>query len=100
MTMCGIHGTISLSMALTLPYMMNGNHEFTYRNDLLFIASLMVLISLIMAQIVLPIITPSEKVSDFKGMTYQSAKIFMVQNVLDAFKKKPKTIKRRLSPNS
>ncbi|BGE81616.1 cation:proton antiporter domain-containing protein [Staphylococcus petrasii] len=90
MTMCGIHGTISLSMALTLPYMMNGNHEFTYRNDLLFIASLMVLISLIMAQIVLPIITPSEKVSDFKGMTYQSAKIFMVQNVLDAFKKKAK----------
>ena len=33
MTMCGIHGTISLSMALTLPFMMDGNQEFIYRND-------------------------------------------------------------------
>ncbi len=88
MTMCGIHGTISLSMALTLPYMMDGNQEFIYRNDLLFIASFMVLTSLILAQVVLPFITPSEKVSEFKGMSYQSAKIFMVQQVLDAFKKK------------
>lgn len=88
MTMCGIHGTISLSMALTLPYMMDGNQEFIYRNDLLFIASFMVLTSLILAQVVLPFITPSEKVSEFKGMSYQSAKIFMVQQVLDTFKKK------------
>ena len=88
MTMCGIHGTISLSMALTLPFMMDGNQEFIYRNDLLFIASFMVLTSLILAQVVLPFITPSEKVSEFKGMSYQSAKIFMVQQVLDAFKKK------------
>ncbi|KQC19649.1 sodium:proton antiporter, partial [Staphylococcus haemolyticus] len=88
MTMCGIHGTISLSMALTLPYMMDGNQEFIYRNDLLFIASFMVLTSLILAQVVLPFITPSEKISEFKGMSYQSAKIFMVQQVLDAFKKK------------
>lgn len=88
MTMCGIHGTISLSMALTLPFMMDGNQEFIYRNDLLFIASFMVLTSLILAQVVLPFITPSEKVSEFKGMSYQSAKIFMVQQVLDAFKRK------------
>ena len=69
-------------MALTLPFMMDGNQEFIYRNDLLFIASFMVLTSLILAQVVLPFITPSEKVSEFKGMSYQSAKIFMVQQVL------------------
>ena len=74
-------------MALTLPFMMDGNQEFIYRNDLLFIASFMVLTSLILAQVVLPFITPSEKVSEFKGMSYQS-KIFMVQQVLDAFKRK------------
>ena len=68
--------------------MMDGNQEFIYRNDLLFIASFMVLTSLILAQVVLPFITPSEKISEFKGMSYQSAKIFMVQQVLDAFKKK------------
>ncbi|MDT4039049.1 sodium:proton antiporter, partial [Staphylococcus aureus] len=61
MTMCGIHGTISLSMALTLPTLLAQQQTFTYKNDLLFIASLMVIISLVMAQIVLPIITPSEQ---------------------------------------
>ena len=66
MTMCGIHGTISLSMALTLPYMMDGNQEFIYRNDLLFIASFMVLTSLILAQVVLPFITPSERSQNLK----------------------------------
>lgn len=90
MTMCGIHGTISLSMALTLPYMINHGHQFEYRNDLLFIASLMVLISLILAQVILPLITPSEEEPQFKGMSYQSAKIFIVQNVIDHFKKESK----------
>lgn len=45
MTMCGIHGTISLSMALTLPFIITKGQAFEYRNDLLFIASFMVLIS-------------------------------------------------------
>ena len=51
MTLCGIHGTISLSMALTLPFIINGNQNFDRRNDLLFIASMMVLISLILQMI-------------------------------------------------
>ena len=93
MTMCGIHGTISLSMALTLPFIINGNQNFDYRNDLLFIASLMVLISLIFAQIILPLITPSESQAHFKGMSYQSAKIFIVQNVIRSLKEKSETQK-------
>ncbi len=95
MTMCGIHGTISLSMALTLPFIITQGQAFEYRNDLLFIASFMVLISLILAQIVLPLITPSAEDTTFKGMTYQSAKIFIVQKVIEHFKnesKKTKTI--------
>ena len=31
MTMCGIHGTISLSMALTLPTMLADHHAFTFK---------------------------------------------------------------------
>lgn len=88
MTMCGIHGTISLSMALTLPFIINGNQNFDHRNDLLFIASMMVLISLIFAQLILPLITPSEQQSRFKGMSYQSAKIFIIQNVIHSLKEK------------
>ena len=50
----------------------------------------MVLISLILAQIVLPLITPSAEDTTFKGMTYQSAKIFIVQKVIEHFKTKVK----------
>ena len=81
MTMCGIHGTISLSMALTLPTIINNHQTFEYRNDLLFIASLMVLISLIMAQVVLPFITESEKSTENEGMTYQSAKFSLCKRL-------------------
>ena len=88
MTMCGIHGTISLSMALTLPELVGQQQHFEYRNDLLFIAALMVLISLILAQFILPLITPSAHETDFQGMSYQSAKIFIVQQVIDSFKEK------------
>ena len=45
MTICGVHGTISLAIALTLPYVLADHDAFTFRNDLLFIASGMVIIS-------------------------------------------------------
>ncbi|MGT0298525.1 hypothetical protein ACV566_00495 [Staphylococcus aureus] len=44
-------------IALTLPYFLAGHHAFTYRNDLLFIASGMVIISLVVAQVLLPLLT-------------------------------------------
>ncbi|MDN8960702.1 sodium:proton antiporter, partial [Staphylococcus aureus] len=69
MTMCCIHGTISLSMALKLPFIIKKGQDFEYRNDLLFIASFMVLFSLIFAKIVLPLITPSDEDTSFKGMS-------------------------------
>ena len=53
MTICGVHGTISLAIALTLPYVLADHHAFTFRNDLLFIASGMVIISLVIAQVAL-----------------------------------------------
>jgi Na+/H+ antiporter len=87
MTMCGIHGTISLSMALTLPTLLANHTPFHYKNDLLFIASLMVLISLVLAQIVLPLITPSETKSISTSMSYQTAKVYIVQKVIFHFKK-------------
>lgn len=90
MTMCGIHGTISLSMALTLPTLLAQQQTFTYKNDLLFIASLMVIISLVMAQIVLPLITPSEQRKASTSMSYVAAKVLIVQNVIKHFKVKSK----------
>lgn len=90
MTMCGIHGTISLSMALTLPSLLSANVKFEFKNDLLFIASLMVLISLILAQIVLPLITPSEQRVESKSMSYPAAKTYIVENVISYLKRRSK----------
>ncbi|PTI68859.1 cation:proton antiporter [Staphylococcus succinus] len=86
MTMCGIHGTISLSMALTLPTLLSQNQPFEFKNDLLFIASLMVLISLVSAQIILPLITPSERKITTSTMSYPVAKIYIIENVISHFK--------------
>jgi Na+/H+ antiporter len=60
MSICGVHGTISLAIALTLPYMLANHHSFSFRDDLLFIASGMVIISLIScANCIVPLVTPS-----------------------------------------
>jgi NhaP-type Na+/H+ or K+/H+ antiporter len=40
-----------------LPYYLADHHAFDYRNDLLFIASGMVIISLVAAQLLLPFVT-------------------------------------------
>lgn len=90
MTMCGIHGTISLSMALTLPTLLAQQQPFAFKNDLLFIASLMVIISLVVAQIILPLITPSENRVTSSSMSYAAAKLYIVQNVIKHFKEKSK----------
>ncbi|MEX2949357.1 cation:proton antiporter [Staphylococcus warneri] len=86
MTMCGIHGTISVSLALTLPTIINNQKNFEFRNDLLFVASLMVLISLVLAQLVLPFITETAHNDEHDGMSYQSAKIFIIQTVIKQLK--------------
>ena len=93
MTLCGIHGTISLSMALTLPFIINGNQNFVV-NDLLFIASMMVLISLIFAQNDISIHYAIRTTITLQGMSYQSAKILAIQHVIRTLKEKADTHKR------
>ena len=71
MTLCGVHGTISLAIALTLPYYLANHHSFHYRNDLLFIASGMVIISLVIAQVLLPLVTPNKPKVKLGNMTFK-----------------------------
>lgn len=83
MTICGVHGTISLAIALTLPYFLEDHHAFTYRNDLLFIASGMVILSLLVAQILLPIVTPNVQKPKIGSMNFKEARIYILENVID-----------------
>ncbi|EOB8793586.1 cation:proton antiporter [Staphylococcus aureus] len=88
MTLCGVHGTISLAIALTLPYFLAGHHDFSYRNDLLFIASGMVIISLVVAQVLLPLLTKPAPKTVIGNMSFKVARIYILEQVIDYLNQK------------
>lgn len=57
MAIGGIHGTITLALAFSLPVMIN-HHEFTFRNSMILIAAFVILISIIVGAVVYPLILP------------------------------------------
>ena len=88
MTLCGVHGTISLAIALTLPYLLANHETFAYRNDLLFIASGMVILSLIIAQVILPLVTPDSPEVKLGNMSFKEARIYILEHVIDYLNQK------------
>lgn len=58
----GVHGTITLAMAFSLPLTMNG-HGFPFRTALIFIAGTVILLSLLVPTIVLPFMVPKKQAS-------------------------------------
>lgn len=56
----GVHGTITLAMAFTLPLVVN-NQILPFRTDLIFIAETIIVISLIVPTLVLPKLLPPQK---------------------------------------
>ena len=88
MTLCGVHGTISLAIALTLPYLLANHETFAYRNDLLFIASGMVILSLIIAQVILPLVTPDSPEVKIGNMSFREARIYILEHVIDYLNQK------------
>ncbi|MDK8645684.1 sodium:proton antiporter [Staphylococcus condimenti] len=87
MTLCGVHGTISLAIALTLPFVLGENESFIYRNDLLFISSGMVILSLVIAQVFLPLVTPAMKKAKLEGMSFKQTRVYILEQVVDYLRK-------------
>ncbi|AVK99399.1 cation:proton antiporter [Pediococcus inopinatus] len=56
----GIHGTITLAMAFSLPLTFHGV-TFPYRNDLLYIATVVIVLSMLVPSVILPILLPKQK---------------------------------------
>lgn len=59
MALGGIHGTITLSLAFSLPVMIN-HHTFAFRNSMILIAAIVILISLLVGAIAYPLILPAK----------------------------------------
>lgn len=75
-TVCGVHGTISMAIALTLPLQLANGEVFNYRDNLLFIAAGVIVISLVVAQILLPFMTPEvKKKVDESLLNFREARI-------------------------
>lgn len=56
----GVHGTITLAMAFSLPLTLNG-HAFPFRNSLIFVAAVVIILSLLVPTIILPLILPDKQ---------------------------------------
>ncbi|WP_235020711.1 cation:proton antiporter [Pediococcus pentosaceus] len=69
----GVHGTVTLAMAFSLPTR-NGGHPFPYREELIVIATLVILISMLVSAISLPLMLP------VKTTEYSLADIDHVRN--------------------
>jgi len=58
----GVHGTITLAMAFSLPLTLNG-HAFPFRNSMIFIAAVVIILSLLVPTFIMPMLLPSKKVA-------------------------------------
>ncbi|UIF28639.1 sodium:proton antiporter [Levilactobacillus brevis] len=58
----GVHGTITLAMAFSLPLTLHGT-AFPYRNTMIFIAAIVIILSLLVPTLVLPFILPKKQVA-------------------------------------
>jgi len=59
MAYSGVHGTITLAMAFSLPLTLNGQ-PFPYRNDIIFVAAVVILTSLLVPTLLLPRLLPHQ----------------------------------------
>lgn len=80
MALSGVHGTITLAMAFSLPLTLNG-HAFTYRNDMIFVAAVVILVSLLVPTVLLPIMLPPQ-VAKYTEDELAQAKAAMVNDAI------------------
>ncbi len=73
----GVHGAMTMAMALSLPYVLNNGKAFPFRDNILLIASVVIILSLVMPLIVLPRLLPAAK-AEFDTADFDKAHLEMV----------------------
>lgn len=77
----GVHGTITLSLAFSLPIMVSETY-FDFRNSIILISALVILISIIVGAIAFPLILP-RKANDYTPAEFHTALIKTVQYAIN-----------------
>lgn len=81
MTFGGPKGTISLALAFTLPYSIDFGTTVPIRSSLLFIASGFIVVSLTLANVMLPLLAPRAK--DEHGTVYAEKNVEMLRRTIE-----------------
>ena len=85
-SLCGIHGTVTLASALMIPVVTATGDNFPLRNTILFIASNVVLLSIIIGTIALPLVVKNE--DEEKEYTQYSLREKILEGTLEELKER------------
>ena len=85
-SLCGIHGTVTLATALMIPVVTSTGDNFPLRNTILFIASNVVLLSIVIGTIVLPLVVKGE--DEEKEYTQYSLREKILEGTLEELKER------------
>ena len=85
-SLCGIHGTVTLATALIIPVVTANGDNFPLRNTILFIASNVVLLSIVICTIALPLVVKGE--DEEKEYTQYSLREKILEGTLEELKQR------------
>ena len=85
-SLCGIHGTVTLATALMIPVVTSTGDNFPLRNTILFIASNVVLLSIVIGTIALPLVVKNE--DEEKEYTQYSLREKILEGTLEELKER------------
>lgn len=81
MALSGVHGTITLSMAFSLPLVVAG-HTFPFRSAIILIAGIIILLSMVVPSLVLPILLPNKQ-APYSADEFNEQIVKMVNYAID-----------------
>ncbi|MEY8562347.1 Na+/H+ antiporter [Eggerthellaceae bacterium 3-80] len=86
-TLAGPKGAVTLSIAFTIPYDISAGVAFPHRNDLIFLASGVIVVTLLLANFIVPLLAPKEAENASKSreveLTILRAVVKKLQDQLD-----------------
>ncbi|CAN7283174.1 Na+/H+ antiporter [Paenibacillus sp. LjRoot153] len=85
---CGVHGTITLATALSIPFELSDGTPFPLRHTILFISASVILISMLAATFAMPFIGKSVTAvtSDQAALSLKEASILLAKRTIQALK--------------
>lgn len=86
-TLCGPKGAVSLSIASTIPFTVASGAVFPQRDLLLFLVCGVIVVTLLLANFVVPLIAPKSETDDDDELDPEY-EIEMIQNVISGLKRR------------